>query len=108
MLYSDQMVDDAKSKESMLKNFFGTVKGLLRDIPAEKFAAVGQNWSQDEYQLSSDFSGCQAKVHAALCNNFDTPTAMEALFDLVSSANKYVCLSFPFSFYSLSLFPYSL
>jgi len=83
-------VDDAKSKESMLKNFFGTVKGLLRDIPAEKFAAVGQNWSQDEYQLSSDFSGCQAKVHAALCNNFDTPTAMEALFDLVSSANKYI------------------
>ena len=47
MLYSDQMVGDAKSKESMLKNFFGTVKGLLREVPPTKFSKVPQCWLED-------------------------------------------------------------
>lgn len=90
MLYSDQMVNDAKTKESMLKNFFGVVKGLLRDVPASKLSDVPQNWGKDEDRLHEDFRICQSKVHASLCNNFDTPAAMEAIFSMVSASNKYI------------------
>ena len=90
MLYSDQMMDDAKSKEASLRNFFGAVKGILRDIPPTKFAEVPQNWLEDEYKLDEGLRACQAKVHSSLCDNFDTPSAMEAIFDLISSTNKYM------------------
>ena len=90
MLYSDQMVDDAKAKESMLKNFFGTVKALLREIPATKFAQVEQRWLDDEYKLHDKFIKCQSLVHSSLCANFDYPSAMEAIFSLVSETNKYI------------------
>ncbi|QDZ19885.1 cysteine--tRNA ligase [Chloropicon primus] len=90
MLYSDQMVDDAKSKEAMLRNFFGAVKGLLRETPPTKYAAVPQNWLEEEFSLNEELNKCKAAVHSSLCNNFDTPSAMEAIFALVSSTNKYI------------------
>ena len=90
MLYSDQMVMDAKSKEAMLRNFFGAVKALMRSMPAPRVAQVTQSWTGDEESLHADLRACQTKVHASLCDNFDTPKAMEALFSLVSSANKYL------------------
>ena len=90
MLYSDQMVDDAKAKEQMLKNFFGTVKGLLRETPPNKYGGVPQNWHEDEQKLSEELSVCKSAVHSSLCDNFDTPRAMEAIFSLVSSTNKYI------------------
>ena len=90
MLYSDQMVDDAKVKEAMLKNFFGAIKGLLRETPPKKFAGVPQNWTEDETKLNDELLACQDAVHGSLCNNFDTPSAMEAIFALVSATNKHI------------------
>jgi cysteinyl-tRNA synthetase len=90
MLYSDQMMDDAKVKEAALKNFFGAVKGVMREIPPTKFAQVPQNWLEDEYKLDEALRACQAKVHSSLCDNFDTPNAMEAIFDLITATNKYM------------------
>lgn len=37
----------------------------------------------------------QTKVHAALCDNFDTPTAILALAELVSEVNKYLGAAAP-------------
>ncbi len=32
---------------------------------------------------------CQAKVHAALCDDFDTPTTLHALLELVGAVNRH-------------------
>ena len=87
MNYSDQTVDDAKSKERYLKNFFGAVKSVLRTVdPVE----ATQGWNEADRALSASLIQQQERVHAALLDNFATDRAMQALDDLVKDCNKYL------------------
>jgi cysteinyl-tRNA synthetase len=43
-----------------------------------------------EVELSTKLASTQDRVHAALCNNLDTPSAMDALSDLVKAVNIYL------------------
>ena len=40
--------------------------------------------------MADYFDKQQAAVHAALCDNFNTPRAIKELFDLVNAVNSYV------------------
>eukprot|EP00299_Pterocystis_sp_00344_P019187 c9546_g1_i2.p1 GENE.c9546_g1_i2~~c9546_g1_i2.p1 ORF type:complete len:879 (+),score=259.52 c9546_g1_i2:47-2683(+) len=88
MNYSDQTVDDAKKKEALFRNFFGNVKSELRkDWLA---SAVGFQQGEVDRKFLEFGVEVQSQVHAALCNNFDTPAVIQALCDLVSETNKYL------------------
>lgn len=86
MNYSDQTVDDAKAKEKYFKNFFGSVKSLLRN----DFVGERQDYTPADRFLSTTLNSIQAKVHASLLNNFGTFEVVQHLVDLVSETNKYM------------------
>eukprot|EP00958_Prasinococcus_capsulatus_P017518 scaffold1977_cov269-Prasinococcus_capsulatus_cf.AAC.1 len=78
MNYTDQAVADAKAKEQHFKNFFGAVKALLRtDWPA-----APQSWRDQEKRAQARLLELQALVHRSLLDNFDTPSAMQALVEM--------------------------
>lgn len=86
MNYSDQTVTDARGKMATFKNFFGSVKALVRENWVDK--PVG--WSGDDRVLFRAVYDMQSKVHEALCNNFDTVTAVGIMSDTVTEINKYL------------------
>ena len=94
MNYSDQTVDDAKAKEKYFKNFFGSVKSLLRnknnesDAPKPRHNVFAKNPS--DLELSKRLNDVQEKVHASFCDNFKTYEVIQHLMDLVSDCNKYL------------------
>jgi len=100
MNYSDQTVEDAKSKESLFRNFFGNIKDLL----ARKAADGRPSWLAMEVGLPNGDADrnlvralfqAQQAVHERLCDNFDTPGAMLALCDLVKATNTYLASDLP-------------
>lgn len=60
MNYSDQTVSDAKSKESLFKNFFGEVKALQRSAKSAKDPP--QTWTDVEHELNRKIHETQEKV----------------------------------------------
>lgn len=86
MNYSDQTVDDAKSKEKYFKNFFGAVKSVLRN----DFVAERQGWTPADRALWETFQATQEKVHKSLLDNFKTYDVIQHLVDVVQETNKYL------------------
>lgn len=85
MNFSDQFVDEAITKEKKLKEFFLEVEVHLRKGTAGK-----QVWNTTDRVLHEDLLASQSLVDSALKNNFDFPTAFQALFNLVSKVNVYM------------------
>ena len=88
MNFSDQTVDDAKSKESTLKNFFQKVKSMLREDWLGD--SVGFRMPEKDQELAAEFLQTQQTVHESLLNNLETKSAMLAMIKLVSKANLYL------------------
>jgi cysteinyl-tRNA synthetase len=84
------VVDDAKSKEALFKNFFGTVKASLRHDKTGSDETCF--WRADDKALNACIVATEANVRAALCDNFDTPRAIHELCNLVSEVNKHLNL----------------
>jgi len=89
MNYSDQTVDDAKAKEKYFKNFFGSVKSVLRN----DFVKEAQGFAPADRAISEALNAAQQKVHASLLDNFKTYEVVQHLVDLVQEANKYIGMS---------------
>jgi len=85
--FSDQTVDEAETKEKTLIAFFDNVKELLRD---RAWLAASQEWKEPERTLSAAIAAAKATVHAALCDNFDTGSAMAALLSIASASFAYL------------------
>jgi len=86
MNYSDQTVENAKSKEKYFKNFFGAVKSVLRN----DFVSERQGWTPADRALFEILNATQRKVHKSLLDNFKTLEAIQHLVDLVQECNKYL------------------
>jgi len=86
MNYSDQTVDDAKSKEKYFKNFFGAVKSLLRN----DFVHEKQGATPSDRVLLETLNASQSKIHASLLDNFKTYDVIQHLMDLIQDCNKYL------------------
>ena len=48
------------------------------------------SWGEVEREMNEKITDAQGKVHAALLDNFDTPTAMAELLAIVADANTYL------------------
>lgn len=64
MNYSDQTVSDAKSKESLFKNFFGEVKALQRSSKSAQDQP--QIWTNIEHELNNRVHETQEKVASVM------------------------------------------
>ena len=71
MNFSDQTVGAAKAKEAQFKNFFGTVKALIRSKWIEE--EVGWRNKEADRALYDQIADCQSKCHHGFCDNFNTP-----------------------------------
>jgi len=89
MYFSKEALDVAVGKEKTFKEFFGAVRGLMRDQTGS-VASSPQNWGELEVQFNSKIEETQAAVTAALIDNFNTPQVLLRLQELVTAANIYM------------------
>jgi len=85
MNFSDDTMEHARNADRAFTEFFHVVKFLVRSVPAGAPAV----WGERERALRAALAKAQSTVHKALLDNFDTPTAMGALLELVRRVNDY-------------------
>ncbi|KAF8268616.1 tRNA synthetases class I (C) catalytic domain-containing protein [Lactarius quietus] len=82
------MTGDVKNIETTMNNFFTVVKAL---ISQEQSIPDGDHrYHGPERALTDALYQAQDKFREALCDSFDTPTAVNVLRDLVSRTNVYI------------------
>ena len=86
MDYGDNTMSHALITEKLFAEFFHNVKACLREHDLNR----PQKWNSATRNLQVTLGEAQAKVHAALQDDFDTPTAMSILVDLVKATNLYL------------------
>ena len=84
--FSDQTLNEARDKENRINSFFARVAAAGRNFPVH---SSPQKWDSRDEQFAASILKAQERVHVALCDNFDTPSAMEALEGCISSTNQY-------------------
>lgn len=85
MNFSDQSLGSARERERVLRAFFGSVDIILREDHLKR----SQSFNEFDMTLNEKWVATEAAVHAALCNNVDTVSAMDALMALVADTNAY-------------------
>ncbi|XP_022114534.2 cysteine--tRNA ligase, cytoplasmic [Pieris rapae] len=85
--YSDNTMEMAIQTEKLFNEFFLTVKDALRSGYDD---GCGGCWDDFEQQLSNKLTSVKAQVHAALCDNIDTRSAIDALRELVGACHVYL------------------
>ncbi|KAG6453785.1 hypothetical protein O3G_MSEX008331 [Manduca sexta] len=85
--YSENTMDMAIQTEKFFNEFFLTVKDALRNGYDE---GCGGSWGPEEKQLSAKLTAVKEQVHAALCDNIDTRSAMESLRELAGAAHVFL------------------
>ena len=86
MNYSDATWVEAVAKEKQFSEFFFNVKAFTRNVSVND----SQKWTEREFALQTEYLRSQKAVRAALCNSFDTQTAVNELATLVSATNQYL------------------
>ena len=85
--FSDQTLNEARDKENRINSFFARVDQVGRNMP---IATSVQKWDEKDKLLAQAILASQERVHACLCDNFDTPSAMEALERCIGAVNQYL------------------
>lgn len=81
----------AKLNRILSQNFFFNLKALIQKAAKDGRRLDGQHYHEAaEAELLGNLQKAQVGVHKALCDSFDTPSAIENLVDLVTSANTYI------------------
>ncbi|EDW91983.1 cysteine--tRNA ligase, cytoplasmic [Drosophila yakuba] len=88
--YSENTMEMATQYEKFLNEFFLNVKDLTRHVLSEEPRRQFDAWTEVEAALQKKFSHSQVQVHAALCDNIDTRSALDAIRELVSASNVYI------------------
>jgi cysteinyl-tRNA synthetase len=85
--FSDQSITEARDKESRLNSFFAVVETAIREAPIH---SSPQKWDDRDRALHDALRAAQTQVHAHLCDNLNTPDAMDALDGIVSAVHTYL------------------
>jgi cysteinyl-tRNA synthetase len=86
MDYGDDTMSHAMSIESVFKNFFDNILAVLR----EGKITDAQRWDSNARNLQLAIDKAVNAVDDALKDDFDTPTSMSALANLVKATNLYL------------------
>jgi cysteinyl-tRNA synthetase len=88
--FSDNSIQEAKDKETRFNSFFTRIQHFQQQSTTETF-----KWDETDFKLNDLLVACETKVHESLLDNFNTPLAMSALEEIVSSVNTYLLSSSP-------------
>ena len=86
MDYGDNTMSHAMVTEKIFSEFFLNVKAILR----EGNLIDPQKWNDATVKLQIDLDKTKVKVDEALKDDFDTPTVISILVDLVKLTNVYI------------------
>eukprot|EP00826_Nyctotherus_ovalis_P061525 TRINITY_DN8765_c0_g1_i10.p1 TRINITY_DN8765_c0_g1~~TRINITY_DN8765_c0_g1_i10.p1 ORF type:complete len:326 (+),score=137.32 TRINITY_DN8765_c0_g1_i10:148-1125(+) len=84
--YTKTAMPEAVEKERQFNEFFLNFKVAVRNYDYN----VSQYWLKEDFKMNNILCEYQDKVHKAICNNFDTPSAIGYLGELVNYANAYM------------------
>lgn len=86
------LINEVKSIEGSLGNFFQTVRALNNDYKhrLENNQIISKKVGEKEKQLAKDLDQAKTDLHAAFCDNLSSPQAIKIITDLVSKANLYI------------------
>lgn len=88
MSYSDQTLDDARSKEMTFRSYFREVEALVRTNYLQ--SQVGWRMGDLDHKLADSYLCTRQTVHESLLDNFNTKDAMLALLKIINEANAYL------------------
>eukprot|EP01098_Paradermamoeba_levis_P006779 TRINITY_DN2822_c0_g1_i2.p2 TRINITY_DN2822_c0_g1~~TRINITY_DN2822_c0_g1_i2.p2 ORF type:complete len:394 (-),score=167.88 TRINITY_DN2822_c0_g1_i2:82-1263(-) len=88
MNYTKAALNEIRTKEKTINEFFLTVKNILRG--QTDVTKLEQKWAKQDSQLYDDLLKVQEEVDLALKDNFNTPKAFEALLHVINRANLYI------------------
>ncbi|GAA5838709.1 hypothetical protein JCM11251_003269 [Rhodosporidiobolus azoricus] len=89
--FKEAAMQEVRSAEQLLNNFFALIKALAVEAKEKSVASDGKHhYEQPETDLMAKLADAQSAFRAALCDSFDTPTALQVLLDLVSTTNIYL------------------
>ncbi|KAG0655612.1 hypothetical protein C6P46_000780 [Rhodotorula mucilaginosa] len=89
--FKESVMQEVRSAESLLNNFFVVVKA--RDTEAKDMGSYSDgrhHYEEHEKDLLARLQDAQYAFRVALCDSFDTPTAIQILLDTVSATNAYL------------------
>lgn len=83
------MTGEVRTIEQNLNNFFTTIKALQSRSDGTKSDGY-HHYEKQEAELTSSFHESQSAFRSALCDSFNTPSALLVLRELVSKTNTYI------------------
>ncbi|CAO1634863.1 unnamed protein product [Parajaminaea phylloscopi] len=91
MDFKQSAMHEVRTAEDRFNSFFATVKAHARTTAAKgpSYSDGLHHYGAGEKALIASLTEAQLAFHRALCDSFDTPTAVAVLLDLVSKANVY-------------------
>lgn len=84
--YSVNTMEMAIKYEKLLNEFFLNVKDLIRQFKPDEM----KKFNNKDLELSVKYQEARKAVHAALCDNIDTRTALDVIRELISHSNVYI------------------
>lgn len=86
MNYSERAMEHIAGVEKGFLDFFANVKAKLRTLQAD----LPQHWGSPDHAFHRVLSTIKDTVARSLADDFDTPSAMAALQELVGEVNRYM------------------
>ncbi|KAJ3096552.1 hypothetical protein HDU97_005786 [Phlyctochytrium planicorne] len=91
MDFKESSLQEAKVLEAAINNFMTNIKAIIQESKSQPPANSTVHAVNDhEKELLKSLIATQSTVHKALCDNFDTSTAMTTIRDLIASTNTYL------------------
>ncbi|KAL7671182.1 hypothetical protein ACOME3_006087 [Neoechinorhynchus agilis] len=87
--FSDDTMDRARHFERIFNEFFMFLNDLARENKVSE-SETHTKWTDLDFKLVTDLNETKSAVHNALCDSFDTPSAMESLRQLLAQTNVYI------------------
>ncbi|KAI9507482.1 tRNA synthetases class I (C) catalytic domain-containing protein [Russula earlei] len=85
------MAGEVKNVETTMNNFFTVAKALISQTRSEQSGPDGDHrYHGPERALTDELYQAQDRFREALCDSFDTPSAVNVLRELVSRTNVYI------------------
>ncbi|GAA5977435.1 hypothetical protein JCM10908_004979 [Rhodotorula pacifica] len=89
--FKESVMQEVRSAETLLNNFFTVVKARETETRDASSQSDGRHHYEDaEKALLARLQDAQYAFRVALCDSFDTPTAIQILLDTVSATNSYL------------------
>lgn len=78
-------LQEAEKKDKRYKDFFGTLKATIRDLPLN----TPQKMKPNDFEFDELLEKTKVQIHEAFCNNINTPGVIKAIDDATKKVNTY-------------------